>query len=242
MEETLELKEIYRLLRKRAGLIFLMIVASAGLAAILSFYIMSPMYEGTTQILVSQGAAERQGLTENDVQADLQLVNTYRGLIESPVIMGKVIEQLDLDITVNDLKKNFTINSSSESQLIEIAVADQSQRQAVDIANATAAIFQDEVQNIMNANNVKILFPAEVIENTDPISPRPLFNIAVGAALGLIIGIVLAFLLSYLDTSIKSERDIEKYLNVPVLAVISHATGSLKDSEAAKVVLKEKEA
>lgn len=242
MEDRLELQEVFSLLKKRAGMILLIILAAAGLAAVFSYYVLSPKYEATTQILVSQGAEGIQGLTENDVQADLQLVNTYRGLIESPVIMGKVIKQLNLSTTVNDLRKQFTINSSAESQLIEIAVANESQKRAVDIANATAVIFQGEVKTIMNANNVKILFPAEVIENADPISPRPLFNMAIGAALGLIIGIGLAFLLSYLDTSIKNERDVEKYLKVPVLAVMSPAQENLKDNESAKVVLEEKEA
>lgn len=242
MDERLDLHDIIGLLRRRIGMIMLVMLGTAVLAGGITHYIMSPIYQSSTQILVSQEFSGGQVLTERDVQADLQLVSTYRELIESPVIMGKVIEQLGLNITVEELKDQLTVNSSAESQLIEIAVADKSQEKAVDIANTTAATFQEEVKNIMNVKNVKILFPAAVTDNIVPISSSPLFNMAVGAALGLILGIGLAFLLSYLDTSIKNEQDVEKYLEVPVLAVISPVEKRAGEEELKKVVLQEKEA
>ncbi len=242
MDERLEVREILHLLKKRSGMILLIVLASVILAGGISYYVMSPVYQSSTQILVSRDIAGEEGLTDKSVQADLQLVSTYRELIESPVIMGKVIEQLRINKTVEELKKQFTVISNAESQLIEIYVADTNQQKAVDIANTTALIFQEEVESILKVNNVKILFPAAVTENKDPISPSPMLNMAVGAVLGLITGAILAILLSYLDTTIRSERDVEKYLEVPVLAVISSMNESLDDSGMEKVVLQEKEA
>ena len=51
--------------------------------------------------------------------------------------------------------------------------------------------------------------------------------LCIGAGLGLILGLLLAFFLEYLDTSVKSLDDVERYLGVPVLAVIPKDVGVL---------------
>jgi capsular exopolysaccharide synthesis family protein len=52
-------------------------------------------------------------------------------------------------------------------------------------------------------------------------------NLVLGAVVGLIFGVGIAFFLEYLDTSVKSLEDVERYLQVPVLAVIPKDVGVL---------------
>ena len=78
----------------------------------------------------------------------------------------------------------------------------------------------NEVVNIMSVDNVNILAPAEVTENISPVKPKPLLNIAIALVAGLMAGIGIAFILEYLDNTLKSEEDIERYLEIPVLGVI----------------------
>ncbi len=60
-----------------------------------------------------------------------------------------------------------------------------------------------------------------------PVSPNVGLNLALGAVVGLIFGVGIAFFLEYLDTSVKSLEDVERYLQVPVLAVIPKDVGIL---------------
>ncbi len=60
-----------------------------------------------------------------------------------------------------------------------------------------------------------------------PISPNVTLNLVLGAVVGLIFGVGIAFFLEYLDTSVKSLEDVERYLQVPVLAVIPKDVGVL---------------
>ncbi len=60
-----------------------------------------------------------------------------------------------------------------------------------------------------------------------PVSPNVKLNLVLGAVVGLIFGIGIAFFLEYLDTSVKSLEDVERYLQVPVLAVIPKDVGIL---------------
>jgi capsular exopolysaccharide synthesis family protein len=59
------------------------------------------------------------------------------------------------------------------------------------------------------------------------VSPNVTLNLVLGAVVGLIFGVGIAFFLEYLDTSVKSLEDVERYLQVPVLAVIPKDVGIL---------------
>lgn len=63
--------------------------------------------------------------------------------------------------------------------------------------------------------------------NNYPVSPKVSLNLGLGAVVGLVFGVMIAFCLEYLDTSVKSLEDVERFLNVPVLAVIPKAVGVL---------------
>lgn len=49
--------------------------------------------------------------------------------------------------------------------------------------------------------------------------------IAIAVVVGIMIGVLLSFLLEYLDNSIKDEQDVERIMELPVLAVISTIDG-----------------
>jgi polysaccharide biosynthesis transport protein len=73
--------------------------------------------------------------------------------------------------------------------------------------------------------------PIQVHEIAKPNStaarPNVPLLLSIGAGLGLILGLILAFFLEYLDTSVKTLDDVERYLGVPVLAVIPKDVGVL---------------
>jgi polysaccharide biosynthesis transport protein len=75
------------------------------------------------------------------------------------------------------------------------------------------------------------LVAAKVWENAEPAlypgRPRVFFYMLLAAIIGLGLGTALAFFLEYLDTSVKSLEDVERFLGVPVLAVIPKNVGIL---------------
>jgi succinoglycan biosynthesis transport protein ExoP len=82
--------------------------------------------------------------------------------------------------------------------------------------------------------NMYSKIPIESVEMHDspvvsdsPVSPNVTLNLVLGAVVGLIFGLGIAFFLEYLDTSVKSLEDVERYLQVPVLAVIPKDIGIL---------------
>ncbi|MFJ5759279.1 YveK family protein [Neobacillus sp. NPDC093182] len=221
MEETISLKELLATLKKRLVMIIL-ITMTAGLASgVISYFFITPIYQATSQILVNQAKNEQGLYNYNEVQTNLQLINTYNVIIKGAPILDKVIAQLDLDMTAEQLKGNITVSSETDSQVVNVSVQNPDPNIAADIANKTVEVFQKEIVNLMSVDNVKIFAPATVAENQAPIKPQPVMNVAIAIVVGLMAAVGLAFLLEYFDNTIKNEQDIEKILELPILGVIA---------------------
>ncbi|MFD1031322.1 YveK family protein [Metaplanococcus flavidus] len=240
MIEEISLRQIVGIIRKKMVLILILTVLAISIAAVISIYILTPTYQTSTQLLVNQEQTVDGQLTNQGIQTDLQLINTYSNIIKSPVILTQVIEQLNLDTTAKELVGSITVNSSADSQMIDIVVEHEQPATAVLLANTTAEVFESEIQNLMNVDNVKIMWPAEETENPVPVKPNLVVNMAAAGAAGLILGIGLSFILAYMDTTIKSEEDIEKYLQLPLLGIISKIAEVKAEKELSPKSLKEK--
>ncbi|CAG9612111.1 putative capsular polysaccharide biosynthesis protein YwqC [Bacillus rhizoplanae] len=231
MEETISLKELFHMLRKRLAMILSITLGAAIISAVVSFFFMTPIYQTSTQILVNQKKQEGATVQYNEVQTNIQLTNTYKVIIKSPVVLDQVKEKLNLDMTTQALTQKIDVMNEKDSQVISVTVKDKDPKLARDIANTTAEMFKDEVAKIMNVDNVTVLSKAELAEHQSPIKPRPSLNIAIAFVVGLMASIGLAFLLEYLDNTVKKEEDIEALLGLPVLGVVARMDEEEKGSK-----------
>ena len=221
MEETISLKDLVHTLKKRWSLIVIITLLAITVSAGISYFLITPIYQNSTQILVNQSKSEEKIFNISDVQTNLDLINTYNVIIKSPVILDIVREELNISESVEELTGKITVQSQQDSQVVNITVQDESPVMAAKIANKTAEVFQKEIVEIMNVDNVNILAKAIGDKEQAPIKPSPLLNMVIALVVGLMASIGLVFLLEYLDNSIKTEQDIEKFLELPVLGVIT---------------------
>ncbi|EIT83968.1 lipopolysaccharide biosynthesis protein [Fictibacillus macauensis ZFHKF-1] len=228
MEETISLKEVYRTIRKRMLMIVLIAIGAMVISGVVSFFIVKPVYQSSTQILVNQDG-KKEAYDYNQVQTNVQLVNTYSVIIKSPAILNKVITTLQLNETVEELTKKLTINSEQNSQVFNVTVEDGDPKRAVLIANTIADVFKEDVPSIMKIKNVSILSQATEKDDAIPVKPNKKMNVAIGFVVGLMAAVGLAFLLEYLDNTVKSEEEVEEWLDLPVLGSIPLM--SAKDSK-----------
>lgn len=223
MEETISLKEIFEVIKKRFLLILSFVLGAALVAAVVSYFVLTPTYEANSQFIVNQKQEDPGAqFNVNDIRTNVELIQTYNVIITNAVILEEVIDTLNLDTSVGTLAKNIKVSSEQNSQIVKVTTTDPSPYVAADIVNTTVEIFQEKIPQIMDgADNVKILSAAKVAPEPSPIAPNPKLNIAIAIVLGGMIGVGLAFLLEYLDNTITTEEDIEKHLGLPVLGTIS---------------------
>ena len=165
MEETISLKELFQTLKKRMSLIVLITAIAVMVSGIVSYFIITPIYQSSTQLLVNQAKSEQTEYNPSEVQTNLQLINTYNVIIKSPAILDKVAAQLGNDLTAAQLNEKITVQSEADSQVVNVTVQDPDPQMAANIANTTAEVFQKEIVTIMNIDNVNILAKATVGEN-----------------------------------------------------------------------------
>lgn len=222
MEEEISLVELFDILKKHFNLIVVTTLATTVIAAIYTFFLATPMYQSSTQMLVTQSSSENQLVSQADINTSISLINTYEDIIRNDVILNPVIEELDLETTPGALREQLTVQSDSNSQVFSIAVEDENPYRAAEIANATADIFREEIYDIMNVDNVTIISAAN--PNLNQATPNNVLNIVIGFLLGAMIGVGLVFLRELTDNTVKSSDYIEQATGWTTLGHVSTFT------------------
>lgn len=208
MEEEISLVELFDIIKKHFKYIVLTTLATTVIASIYTLFLVTPMYQSSTEMLVTQSSSENTVVSQADINTSISLINTYEDIIRNNVILDPVIDEMDLDMTAGALRETVTVQSESNSQVFSIRVENENPYQAAEIANATAGIFQERIFDIMNVDNVTII--SEATPNMSPASPNNMLNIIIGFLLGAMIGIGLVFLRELTDTTVKTEEYVEQ--------------------------------
>lgn len=226
MEQELDLIQLWEALKKRWVIVVAIPLIAALTSGIVSFFILNPVYQASTTLIVGKKAADStaqqagQLLEYNVLMANQQLAKTYGTIAKSRTIEENVINELKLPLTSEQLDAKVTVNPVKSTEILEIAVQDTNPVVAADIANTMAQKFSDSVVEIKKVDSVSIVDKA--VAPTHPIKPKKTMNVLIAFMVGLMASVGLAFLLEYLDNTIKSTKDVEDILGLPVLGVIPH--------------------
>ncbi|MDF7626913.1 Wzz/FepE/Etk N-terminal domain-containing protein [Lactobacillaceae bacterium L1_55_11] len=196
MENIFDLKLLVKMVRRE----WLKILAIAFLFALAFFayakIFVTPQYQATVSLLVNK-KNDHQDSTNDEQQAAVAIINTYKDIISRPVISDKVAQNLATwssdnpryypGLTGGEVSKMVNTASQNNSQVFSINVKAPSPRLAADVANEVARVFQSEIAQIMDAKSVTVI--SKATPNNQPISPK----IKRMTFLGFVIGLVLAF-------------------------------------------------
>lgn len=217
--DALELKDLLLIIKKRLWLIVVITLATSALSAILSFFLMNPVYQSDTSLYIGRSMDNQSSIGYNDLMLNTQLVNDYRELVKSRMVTSIVLEKLSLkDMTLEQLSEKLNVESKQNTRLIVISAQDEDPVLARDIANTVAEIFMEKVADIMMVENIQIIDTAELPE--DPVKPNKLMNIAIATLLGFMLSTGVVFLVEYMDDTIKTPDDVQKYLGLSVVGTI----------------------
>lgn len=87
-------------------------------------------------------------------------------------------------------------------------------------------IKESDILKTSESSNIRLV--EEALAPINPSSPNKKRNLMMGLVIGLVGGIMFAMFLEYMDQSIRTEEDVKKYLNIPVLSVIPKADHSVE--------------
>jgi capsular polysaccharide biosynthesis protein len=192
------------------------------ISAVISFFVLTPIYESSTTLIVGRqiyNSSEIESEIEySNLMAYQKLVKTYGEIAKSRSIAAEVIDNLDLDMTPNELQNALNVTTVRDTELMQISVRDESPELSAKLANTIAQVFSDRIIEIKKVDTVSVVDPA-IVPNS-PVKPNKKLNIAIAFVLCLMIALGIIFLIEYLDNTVKTIGDVEKYLQLPVLGVI----------------------
>lgn len=177
----------------------------------------TPLYESTTEIYVLSRAST-ETVTSSDLTASTALTSDYQQIITSRDVLEKVIEELGLDMTYDQLYSNLSVSILSDTRILSITVSDPDPLQAQELVTSIREVSAEHIQTIMDIQAVNTVEEANLAEN--PSSPNVTKNTLIGAILGIFLVAGLIVLLFILDDRIKTPDDIEKHLGISVLGSI----------------------
>lgn len=153
-EKTIELREIFAILRKRYSIIISITVLILLITGTMSFFILPPVYEAKTVLLVTEAAPEQyytyeskeglEGIMSSISKLPEMTLDTYAGQLRSEAVIERAIKKLNLDkkgYTVGSLATNITVAVMKDTHLIELKVTNTDRVLAAKIANTIAAEF-----------------------------------------------------------------------------------------------------
>lgn len=238
-EREIDLKEIFLAIKEKIFLILAVGLLCGCLAGAGTKLFITPTYTSTFSMLaISKEASLDASTSAADLQLGAQLVKHYEILVQSTPVLEKVIENLGLDMKAGELRENITIVNPADTRILEVSVVDTDPEMAKKIVDELAKEGSAYISDRMEVN------PPKIIENGQLPTHKTGPNVKKNAVLGLMLGLFLTagavVLLALLNDTIKTEEDITKHLNIPILASVPDRKDFINTKKRRKVNKKKK--
>ncbi|RNC29188.1 MAG: putative capsular polysaccharide biosynthesis protein YwqC [Candidatus Dichloromethanomonas elyunquensis] len=224
MEQELDLLQYWEVLKKRWILVVSIPILAGLISGIISFYVLKPVYQASTTLIVGKkttdNGAQQQLLDYSVLMANQQLAKTYGAIVKSRTVEENVIRILNLSVKPEVLDNNISVDQVKSTEVLEISILDQNPYLAAQIANAITEEFSQKVIEIKKVDSVSILDKA--VPPDKPVKPNKELTIFIAFAVGFMISMGLVFLLEFLDNTLRTQKDVEKILGLPVLGSIPY--------------------
>lgn len=231
MEQTMEinLQDILKVLVKRIWIVLLcaVLVGSAVLVYTVNFVV--PQYQASVTMYVNNNSSkDKNYVSSGDLAVALKLVATYVNIIKSDRVLDRVVEKTGLMVTTSQIRSMISAEPEGETEMFRVTVTSPYPQMSADIANAIAQLAPEEIAEIIEGSSAKIIDEARV--PTHRSSPSYTVNTIVGAMVGALLASLIVILAHLLDVRVKSEEDLQRICDVPVLGVIPNLTNDAKNA------------
>ncbi|MBU1093696.1 MAG: hypothetical protein KKH01_04460 [Firmicutes bacterium] len=213
----ISLYDMYKILKSHLLLILIFTLVIGTFATIYAFAIANPIYKSSAYVMVQ---VQADPVTETyDLVSAQRLLATVQDLISMPIVLEDVISDLNLNLTVNQLQNNLTVQSSTTSFFVTVSylsgdpelsqeIVDAVITSAIDFANANVPILSNNILRTSSAN----------LGIYD--SPNKVLYVVIGIILGGVAGVGFAFIKELLNNSFKTREQLEAAFGIQVLGVI----------------------
>lgn len=133
----MDLKKCFNAILKRKYLIIIITLVATLISAIFSYFLIDPIYKADISVIIGQPQIDggKANQNYNDMLMYQKMVKTYGEFAKSRTVASDVIENLNLDKSVDQLLSMITISPKGDTDFLTITVESKDKGEAVAIAN-----------------------------------------------------------------------------------------------------------
>ena len=215
-EIEIDLRELLFEMKKKIWFIIAGLLIGAAITGAYSKFLITPQYKSEAKLYVLSKETTLTSLA--DLQIGSQLTQDYKVLVGSRPVLQGVVDHMKLDMTYRELEKKLTIDNPNNTRILTLTIKDPNPYLAKSIVDEVANTASDYLGEIME------MVPPKMIEDgvvaSEPYSPSIKRNALLGGILAVFLICALIAVRVVFSDTVKSEEDVERYLSIPVLAVI----------------------
>lgn len=217
--EEIDLKELFLILWHRIWIIILVTILSGAVVFGFTRFLVKPKYTSSIKMYVNNSTTSKANMSSSDIAAAQSLVDTYITIIQSDTVLTDVIGRSNSLYTTGQLNKMISARSLNNTEVFQVNVASEDPNEAQALANSIADTAPEYLSDIVTGTSVKIIDRAKFSDV--PTSPNILSNTMIGLVAGFMLASGLILLVSLMDTRIKTEQDLQRITDLPILGAIS---------------------
>ena len=217
-EVEIDLEEIVRLLWNHLGQILAATVAAGLVCFLVCTFLLAPRYQASVELIVNTRQDTSGTVTNDNINSAKNMVSTYAIVIKSNTVLNMVIDEMDLDLTYEQLNKMVSVSSVDSTQIMRITVENEDPVLAGEIVQTIARIAPGTVVETVEAGSCKVVSDVRIHNN--PVFPKTNLYTMVAALLGCAVVCGIIILQYFLHNYVINDEDVQNHLKLPVLGLI----------------------
>lgn len=214
MSEKMNIRDTLNLFKRRKSIIAITASLFFLFCCMVIFFFISPSYQYSKEVLVG-------GLKQdNSVNGNLQLINSYKDVIKSPIVMETLKKELNLNRSSSDIRNQISVLNNENSQIVSIVVNDKDAKLASNIASTAATVSKEKMKQFTEEDNIQILSESGIEESASIQYMSTLLSILLSLIFSILSGACFAIIIDSLDDKVTHQQEVEDIYNVPILGVI----------------------
>ena len=220
--EEINVKEFFNYLKKYIAVLIVFLLIAAGGIFVFDKTIKRPVYQAQATVIITRyESTDSTSGTTNDIASSQRLASIYGEIIKSDLVLGKVINDLNLNMGVGELRGNITTKIAGDTTMLTVSAKDYDAKMTAAIVNKAVDVATEEIQGIYKIGSIAQLNSATA--PTAPINNTLSRDLTVAGAV-IVLGVLgFAFLKFYLDKTIKYDENTEKRTGLSVTGIIPEA-------------------
>lgn len=235
-EKELEIDIVAILYAMRNKVIYIILSALlfATLAGCVTEFLTEPKYTTSCTMYVfsnTDRVSTDSNISGSELDASQRLVNTYIEVLKSDTVLEKVAAELGIEAKPAQIRGLISCSPVEDTEIFRVSVTSTSKELSASIANTIAQVAPEEIIRVVKAGGVEVIDYAKVPEN--PSSSSLQKNVIIGGGLGFVLAFALFFVLAMFDTTVTSEKDIERdFPDIPILGTVPRLIPGAKNPNA----------